>query len=129
MRDRHRRRLILIIFDQGVQFQCRLLRLVRALIFGAPEVAVGRYSSGLMAEWSPSDEYNEAGAASSVPDHANVWTDGSVVLGRVTGVSASGAGFFAHSSEECCVGGVMLLEFVRMVRFRLAGVSALSLDL
>ena len=28
------KRLILVIFDQGVQFQCRLFRLVQALIFG-----------------------------------------------------------------------------------------------
>ena len=33
------------------------------------EVALGRYSSGLLAEWSPSDEFDEAGAASSMPDH------------------------------------------------------------
>ena len=37
--------------------------------------------------------------ASSVPDHPNVWTDGSLVLDQVTGVS-SGAGFFAHQSED-----------------------------
>ena len=52
------------------------------------EVALGRYSSGMVAEWSPSDELDGAGAASSMPDHLNVWTDG-------------GAGFFAHQSEEC----------------------------
>ena len=40
MRDRHWRRLILVIFDQGVQFQCRLFRLVQALIFGAPVVSL-----------------------------------------------------------------------------------------
>ena len=27
------------------------------------EVALGRHSSGLVAEWSPSNEFNEAGAA------------------------------------------------------------------
>ena len=30
-----------------------------------------------------------------------VWTDGSLVLDQVTGVSATGAGFFAHQSEHC----------------------------
>ena len=35
-------------------------------------------------------------AASLLPDHPNVWTDGSLVLDRVTGVSFSGAGFFGH---------------------------------
>ena len=58
------------------------------------EAALGRYSSGLLAEWSPSDEYDEAVAASSMPDHPNVWTDGSLVLDRIIGVSPSGAGFF-----------------------------------
>ena len=43
--------------------------------------------------------YDEVEVASSLPDHPNVWTDGSLVLDRVTGISASGAGFFAHSSE------------------------------
>ena len=57
------------------------------------EVALGRYSSGCLAEWSPSEEYDEAVAA-SVLDHPNVWTDGSLVLDRITGVSSSGAGFF-----------------------------------
>ena len=33
-------------------------------------------------------------------DHPNVWTDGSLVLDRVTGVSSSGAGFFAHQSGD-----------------------------
>ena len=49
-------------------------------------------------------------AASSVPDHPNVWTDGSLVLDLVTGVSFSGAGFLAHQSEDywsgCCWGHV-----------------------
>ena len=30
----------------------------------------------------------------------NVWSDGSLVLDQVTGVSSSGAGFFAHQSDE-----------------------------
>ena len=64
------------------------------------EVALCRYSSGLIAEWGPSDEFDEAEAASLVPDHHDVWTDGSLVLDQVTGVSSSGAGFFAHQSEN-----------------------------
>ena len=55
------------------------------------EVALGRYSSDLLAGWGPSDGYDELEAASMMPD---VWTDGSLVLDRVTGVSSSGAGFF-----------------------------------
>ena len=33
-----------------------------------------------------------------VPDQPNVWSDGSLVLDQVTGVSSSGAGFLAHQS-------------------------------
>ena len=33
-----------------------------------------------------------------MPDHPDVWTD---VLDQVTGVSSSGAGFFAHLSRDC----------------------------
>ena len=33
--------------------------------------------------------------------HPNVWTDGSLVRNQVTGVSSSGAGFFAHQLEDC----------------------------
>ena len=56
------------------------------------EVALGRYSSGLIAEWGPSDEFDHDRAASSLPDHPDVWTDGSLVLDRLTGVSSSGSG-------------------------------------
>ena len=64
------------------------------------EVALGRYSSGVVAEWSPSDEYDHDSAASSLPDHPDVWTDGSLVLDRLTGVSSSGSGFFDHQAEH-----------------------------
>ena len=65
------------------------------------EVALGRYSSGPSAEWCPPDEFDAVGVACLMPDHPNVWTDGSLVLERVTGVSSSGAGFFAHLSRDC----------------------------
>ena len=39
-------------------------------------------------------------AVSSFPDHPDVWTDGSLVLDRLTGVSSSGSGFFAHQAEH-----------------------------
>ena len=39
------RRLILVIFGQGVQFQCRLFRLVKASIFGVPVVLFVSYGS------------------------------------------------------------------------------------
>ena len=47
------------------------------------EVALGRYSSGLIAEWGLSDEFDHDSAASSLPNHPDVWTDGSLVLGRI----------------------------------------------
>ena len=36
-----------------------------------------------------------------VPDHPNVWSDGSLVLDQVTGVSSSGAGSFARQAGDC----------------------------
>ena len=67
-------------------------------------VALGRYSSGLIAEWTPSGDFDHDSAASSLPDHPTVWTDGSLVLDPVTGVSSSSSGFFAHQSENCWSG-------------------------
>ena len=64
------------------------------------EVALGRYSSGVIADWSLPDGFDHDVAASSLSDHPDVWTDGSSVLDRVTGISASGAGFFADYSEH-----------------------------
>ena len=61
------------------------------------EVALGQYCSRLVAEWSPSGEFDAVHAASSLLDHPNVWTDGSLVLDQVTGVSSSGSGFFCSA--------------------------------
>ena len=51
------------------------------------EVALGRYSSGQIAELNPSDDFFHGMAVSSLPDHLDVWTDGSLVLDRLIGVS------------------------------------------
>ena len=96
------------------------------------KVALGRHSSGLQAEWSPSDEYDEAVAASSMPDHPNVWAGGRLVLDRIAGVSSSGAVFFLLAilrSAGVDVGGVMLTKFALRVRCILAEVSAQFLGL
>ena len=61
-------------------------------------VKLGRYSSGLIVEWSPCDGFDHDSAASSLPHHPDVWTDGSLVLDKVAGLSSSGAGFFAHQA-------------------------------
>ena len=63
------------------------------------EAALGSYSTKLISECGLPDDFGPSEVASLVPDHPNVWTDGSLVLDQVTGVSASGAGFFAHSPE------------------------------
>ena len=68
------------------------------------EVALGRYSSGLIAEWGLSGDFDYDDAAASLTDHPDVWTDGSLVLDRVTGVSSSGSGFFAHQAERSWLG-------------------------
>ena len=60
------------------------------------EVALGRYSSGLVTEWSSPDGFNADEVAARMSHAPVVWTDGSLVLDKVTGVSAAGAGFFAH---------------------------------
>ena len=62
------------------------------------EATLGGYSSRLVTEWSPSNEYDQVAVASVVPVHTNVSSDCSVVLDKVTGISSSGAGFFADQA-------------------------------
>ena len=64
------------------------------------EVALGRYSSGLISDWELSGDFDHDDAAASLTDHPDVWTDGSLILDRVTGVSSSGSGFFAHQDQR-----------------------------
>ena len=54
-----------------------------------------------VAEWDLSDNFDQDDAAASLTDHPDVWTDGSLVLDQVTGVSSSGSGFFAHQADRC----------------------------
>ena len=81
--------------------------------------------------WSDGSVVLDSVTGVSAAGHPTVWTDGSLVLDRVTGVSSSGAGFFAHKLRIAgvIVGGVMLIRFVLRVRFSLAGVSDLFLGL
>ena len=65
------------------------------------ETALGQYSSRLFSEWSLSDEFDADEVSARMPDSPEVWSDGSVVLDSVTGVSAAGAGMLAHQSELC----------------------------
>ena len=65
------------------------------------ESALGGYSSGLLAGWGSPVGFDAVEAASLLPDYPNIWTDGSLVLDRVTGVSSSGARLFAHQPVSC----------------------------
>ena len=68
------------------------------------ETSLGRYSSGLVSEWSLPDGSNADEVSARMLDAPRVWSDGSLVLDSVTGVSAAGAGMFAHQSELCWSG-------------------------
>ena len=65
------------------------------------ETALGQYSSRLVSEWSLPDGFDADEVSARMPDSSEVWSDGSMVLDSVTGVSAAGAGMFAHQSEFC----------------------------
>ena len=80
----------------------------------------------------PPDGYDPATVSCIVPDSPNVWTDGSLILDKVAGISSSGVldslliilplfGMF--------VAGGTLIIFTLLVIFRFVEVSALSLDL
>ena len=64
------------------------------------EAALGRYSSDLIADWELPGDFDHVDAAASLADHPDVWTDGSLILDWVTGVSSSGSGFFAHQDQR-----------------------------
>ena len=64
------------------------------------ETALGDYSSRMVSAWSPPDGYDQVAVSCLVPDHPNVWTDGSLVLDKVAGISSSGAGFFANHAAS-----------------------------
>ena len=68
------------------------------------ETALGQYSSGLVSEWSLPDGFDADEVSARMPHFPKVWSDGSMVLDSVTGVSAAGAGMFANQSELCLSG-------------------------
>ena len=61
------------------------------------ESALGSYSSRLLFEWSLPNEFDADDAALRLHDNPNVWTDGSLVLDKVSGASSSGSGFMLIS--------------------------------
>ena len=58
------------------------------------ECALGRYSSSQLSEWQLLAGFDVEGAARRVADEPDVWTDGSLVDDKVSGVSSAGAGCF-----------------------------------
>ena len=67
-------------------------------------------------------------AVSSLPDHPDVWTDGSLVLDRLTGVSSAGLGFLLTSLNFFggIVGGVMLMVFALILTLSVVEVLFIS---
>ena len=64
------------------------------------EAALGDYSSRMVSDWSPPAGYDQVAVSPLVPDHPNVWTDGSLVLDKVACISSSGAGFYADHAAS-----------------------------
>ena len=65
------------------------------------ECSLGRYSSRLLLEWEvPAWFDDREDVARRLPAHPNVWTDGSFVLGRVSGASSAGSGMYGHVSRQ-----------------------------
>ena len=58
------------------------------------ECALGRYSSSQLSEWRLPAGFDVYGAARRVADEPDVWTDGSLVDDKVSGVSSAGAECF-----------------------------------
>ena len=77
------------------------LRNLLRVFFYLIETALGRYSSGLVSEWSLPDGFDADEVSARMLDAPKAWSDGSMVLDSVTVVSSAGAGLFAHQSEHC----------------------------
>ena len=60
------------------------------------ECALGRYSSSQLSEWRLPVDFDVEGAARRVAEEPDVWTDGSLVDDRMSGVSSAGTGCFTH---------------------------------
>ena len=63
------------------------------------EASLGHYSSA--SDWALPDGFDADEVSASLPDSPDIWSDGSLVQDPITGVSAAGAGMFAHYSERC----------------------------
>ena len=59
---------------------------------------LGSYTEGICREWVPSDRFLADLAASDVPDHPDVWTDGSLGLEELLGVGVGGCDVYSLRS-------------------------------
>ena len=65
------------------------------------EASLGQYPLRPGFDWELPGDFHVDAASVSVPESPNVWSDGSMVMDSVTGISSAGAGMFAHLSELC----------------------------
>ena len=65
------------------------------------ETSLGQYSSRLVSDWTLPDGFDADEVSAHMPDSPDIWSDGSLVMNSVNGISAAGAGMFAHYSEAC----------------------------
>ena len=64
------------------------------------ERSLGSYSSRQLREWEVPAEFDREDAVRRMPGNLNVWSDGSVVLDKVSRASSGGFGMFAHVSGD-----------------------------
>ena len=64
------------------------------------ECALGRYSSGQLAEWQLLAGFDVGGAAQRVADEPDVWTDDCLIDDKISGVSSAGAGCFTFRDRR-----------------------------
>ena len=60
------------------------------------ECSLGRYSFSQLSEWRLPLDFDVEGASRRVAEEPDVWTDGSLVDDKVSGVSSAGAGCFTY---------------------------------
>ena len=95
------------------------------------EVALGRYSSGLLVEWSSCDEFDHDSAASSLPDHPVFGLMAVWFLITLLVFPLLDLGFFTHQPELFwrVICGVMLIMFVLILTLGAVEVFVLFLGL
>ena len=67
-------------------------------------VAMGAHSAQISLDWHVTDDFDAQNAVSSMHQHPNVWSDGSLVFGSVTGAASAGSGMYVHVLGRAWVG-------------------------